>query len=355
MTLIPGTGLPFSQISTHLTSSRAADCKELLDPLRMWQLIDRWRADAAIGVLAPALIEVNLSWMDSAVERTRIVQSLQQYAARNWIHAFEQGWLSHCSFAILLPSATAEEAVVYAEQLSNSTTVPMSAMTIFSTGHLGPPCRVRSIMTGSLHDRAVKPRRLSKRCLDLMLGGLFFILALPLLLICGLLIRISSPGPMLFRQQRIGLGGRRFWMYKLRTMRDGAESERVQLVERNQQTGLAFKVVDDPRVTRIGRLLRRTSLDELPQLWNVLRGEMSLVGPRPLPASDWNPQEGWYALRHDVLPGITCHWQVSGRAHIPFDEWMRMDLEYIRRDSLWNDLVILAKTIPAVLTQHGAA
>ena len=140
-------------------------------------------------------------------------------------------------------------------------------------------------------------------------------------------------------------------------MVDGAESVRSDLAEQNESDGCAFKITKDPRVTFVGNLLRKTSLDELPQLINVLRGEMSLVGPRPLPRNDWQPAELWYQGRHDVTPGMTCTWQVVGRGNtnISFEEWVLMDLEYVETVGFWTDLKLLFRTIPAVLTQRGAA
>ncbi len=143
-------------------------------------------------------------------------------------------------------------------------------------------------------------------------------------------------------------------MYKFRSMISDAESLKSQLMELNEQDGPAFKITADPRVTRLGRFLRDTSLDELPQLWNVLRGEMSLVGPRPLPCDESDACLGWQKRRLDVTPGLTCIWQVKGRSQVTFNEWVRMDLQYVGRRSLWQDLKILISTVPAVLQRRGA-
>lgn len=184
---------------------------------------------------------------------------------------------------------------------------------------------------------------------------LLAVLALPMLVI-ALAIRISSPGPVLFRQKRAGLNGRPFTMLKFRSMVTDAEQRKVELEAINEMTGPVFKVTNDPRVTPVGRVLRRWSLDELPQLINVLRGEMSLVGPRPLPVDEVERfDDPCHRRRLSVKPGLTCLWQVSGRSNVrDFKEWVRLDLEYIDNWSLWLDLKILWRTIPAVLSGAGA-
>jgi lipopolysaccharide/colanic/teichoic acid biosynthesis glycosyltransferase len=167
-------------------------------------------------------------------------------------------------------------------------------------------------------------------------------------------VRLDSPGPIVFRQQRVGLKRRRFWAYKFRTMVTDAERLQATLEQRNEAQGPVFKIRDDPRITRVGRWLRQTSLDELPQLLNVLKGEMSLVGPRPLPIRDVDRMDvRWHKRRFSVKPGITCLWQVMRRTP-EFDEWIRSDMEYIDNWSLVLDLKILARTVPAVLSRQGA-
>ncbi|HOM52571.1 MAG TPA: sugar transferase [Phycisphaerae bacterium] len=195
---------------------------------------------------------------------------------------------------------------------------------------------------------------IAKRVMDVTLAVLLLILTAPIMLCAAIAIRCTSKGPILFRQARAGLHGRPFTMYKFRSMIDGAEEWRPHMSFLNEVAGPVFKLRHDPRLTSVGRWLRRTSIDELPQLFNVLRGEMSLVGPRPLPLSEvktGSPQE---CRRLDVLPGLTCLWQVSGRCEIPYDEWMQLDLLYIENRSLLLDLQILLRTIPAVLSCRGA-
>jgi len=199
----------------------------------------------------------------------------------------------------------------------------------------------------------IQPIPLSKRAMDVLVAAIGLVLTAPLLLLIMATIKLTSPGPAVYSQLREGLGGRRFRIYKLRTMRLNAEQLQSALREYSEQDGPAFKLSNDPRVTWIGRWLRRLSLDELPQLWNVLRGEMSLVGPRPLPVHESLECLPWQRQRLLVTPGLTCFWQVRGRNTVPFEEWMRMDLQYVRRQSLWCDLRLLLATVPAIVLQRG--
>jgi exopolysaccharide biosynthesis polyprenyl glycosylphosphotransferase len=195
-----------------------------------------------------------------------------------------------------------------------------------------------------------------KRTLDVMVSSLALLLLAPLLVAVAITITVTSEGPALFLQERIGLNKRRFKIYKFRTMIPNAEKLMQTLESKNEASGPVFKIKDDPRITPIGRLLRRSSIDELPQLLNVLKGDMSLVGPRPLPVRDYEGfSEDWQRRRFSVKPGITCLWQVYGRSNISFDQWMMLDLKYMDEWSLWLDLKILAKTVPAVLKGAGAA
>ncbi|HET8733492.1 MAG TPA: sugar transferase, partial [Anaeromyxobacteraceae bacterium] len=176
----------------------------------------------------------------------------------------------------------------------------------------------------------------------------------PLLLGVAAAIKLDSPGPVFFRQRRVGLHGRLFDILKFRSMHRDAEAKLAALRGRNEMSGPVFKITDDPRVTRVGRLIRRTSIDELPQFWNVLVGQMSVVGPRPPLPSEVAQYRRWHRRRLSVRPGITCIWQISGRNQIDFDRWMELDLQYIDQWSLANDLRIFLKTIPAVLGARGA-
>lgn len=205
------------------------------------------------------------------------------------------------------------------------------------------------------HRFFVKKTPTWKRVFDVMVGATLFAFSLPFMALAVILIKMETRGPATFRQVRVGHGGKPFTIYKLRTMVVEADRQKESLLHLNEQTGSAFKIKHDPRVTRIGRLLRKTSIDELPQLVNVIRGEMSIVGPRPLPLNDWEPECGWYCKRNDVLPGITCTWQAGGRSNVTFDAWMGMDADYVDSISPWTDLKILVKTVPAVLFQRGAS
>lgn len=197
-------------------------------------------------------------------------------------------------------------------------------------------------------------RHYVKRPVDSAASLLGLVLLSPLFGLIALLIKLDSPGPVFFRQKRVGKSGREFWFFKFRSMVQDAEAKKSELMHLNELEGPVFKISDDPRVTRIGGFLRRTSLDELPQLINVLRGDMSLVGPRPPLPNEVEKYEGWQRQRLDVVPGITCLWQISGRNHIGFTEWMRLDIEYIRKQSLTLDVKILARTVPAVVSRKGA-
>jgi exopolysaccharide biosynthesis polyprenyl glycosylphosphotransferase len=197
---------------------------------------------------------------------------------------------------------------------------------------------------------------LAKRILDFTISFLLIILLFPVLLIVAALIKFTSPGPILFTQKRLGLNKRRFNVYKFRTMVLDAEKRMREIEHLNEVSGPVFKVKNDPRIIPIGRFLRKTSLDELPQLFNVVTGDMSLVGPRPLPVRDYEGfNEDWQRRRFSVKPGITCLWQIRGRSSISFEKWMELDLQYIDKWSLWLDLQILLRTIPAVLKGSGAA
>jgi exopolysaccharide biosynthesis polyprenyl glycosylphosphotransferase len=193
-----------------------------------------------------------------------------------------------------------------------------------------------------------------KRSFDLVGALLLLLVFSPFLALVALAVKASSRGPVLYRSLRPGIGGKPFACFKFRTMRHGAEHLQDELELRNESSGALFKIRDDPRVTRVGAFLRRWSLDELPQLFNVLRGEMSLVGPRPLPKRDYDRLEDWHRKRYLVLPGMTGLWQVSGRSELDFDDLVRLDFLYLERWSVFLDLSILLKTIPAVLRARGA-
>jgi exopolysaccharide biosynthesis polyprenyl glycosylphosphotransferase len=195
-----------------------------------------------------------------------------------------------------------------------------------------------------------------KRVMDVMISVLALIALLPLFLVAGILIKLDSPGPVFFVHERVGYNKRRFDFYKFRTMTEDAEKRQVELEKLNEADGPAFKIKNDPRVTKIGKFLRKRSIDEFPQLINVLKGDMSLVGPRPLPIRDYNLfDKNWQKRRFSVKPGLTCLWQIQGRSELSFDKWIELDMEYIDHWSLCLDLKILIKTIPAVFSGRGAS
>ncbi len=193
-----------------------------------------------------------------------------------------------------------------------------------------------------------------KRAFDLVVGTIIVILLIPILPLVALMIKLDTRGPVFFKQERVGQNGKLFKFYKFRSMVHRAEQGKDGLPATNEQDGPVFKIRSDPRITGVGRFLRRSSLDEIPQMFNVLKGDMSIVGPRPpLPAEVTNYQP-WHMSRLAVKPGITCLWQISGRSQIGFNEWMRLDVEYLKTRSFKTDLLIFLKTIPAVIARKGA-
>jgi lipopolysaccharide/colanic/teichoic acid biosynthesis glycosyltransferase len=200
----------------------------------------------------------------------------------------------------------------------------------------------------------VRPIPRWKRLFDILGASVGLLFGLPLMAAIATCIKCTSAGPVLFKQRRAGLGGVPFIMLKFRTMQVDAESRKKDLLHLNERPGPAFKLSNDPRVTGLGHFLRRWSFDELPQLWNILRGEMSLVGPRPLPCDEADACNAWQRRRQEVTPGLTCFWQVSDRTIASFDRWVHLDLAYIEQRSLATDLYILFATAPAILFGRGA-
>lgn len=194
-----------------------------------------------------------------------------------------------------------------------------------------------------------------KRAVDIVFSSLFLLAFSWVYLAIALAIKLTSRGPILFRQERVGMNGRRFTFYKFRSMVVDAEKRKAELQHLNEMDGPVFKIKNDPRITRVGRFIRKYSLDEFPQMWNVLTGDMSLVGPRPPVPSEVEKYESWARRRLSVRPGLTCLWQVSGRNSINFEQWMKLDLTYIDNWTLGLDFLILLKTVPAVLGGRGAS
>ena len=208
-------------------------------------------------------------------------------------------------------------------------------------------------------DRAAVPGgsavyRVTKRGVDIFLSLVLIILTLPIMILAALMVKLGSRGPVIFKQTRAGKDANPFTMLKFRTMRVGAQDDRVSLKHLNHQNGPVFKAVDDPRLVRFGKFLRQSSIDELPQLFNVLAGQMSLVGPRPLWLPEAKKAVGVAKLRTQIKPGLTCLWQISGRSELSYEQWVVLDLYYIRKRNMLLDMLIIAQTIPAVLSAHGA-
>lgn len=231
--------------------------------------------------------------------------------------------------------------------------------TLLAPPAISRPSAVRSVQTLPIYLRsAVGPSiayMSTKRTLDILASSLLLALLLPLLLVVMVLVKATDRGPIFFRQRRVGMNGKEFFFYKIRSMVVNAEELKQELLRQNKhRNSITFKMQRDPRITWIGRILRKTSIDELPQLWNVLKGEMTLVGPRPAVVSETQKYNAHERRRLQVTPGLTCYWQVSGRADLDFSQQVELDLKYIRERSLWVDLRIMLLTIPAVLSGKGA-
>jgi len=344
-------------------TAAAADLESLLSVAEMKRMLQRERARVDRNGSQFSLIAM------TPREPERAHATLAQLATllrRRLRCTDEVGWLEEQQIGVFLPDTPASGAWKVADDICLA----------FSTDEHPPLCMVYQYPSEPgtedemplraeepAFDRPVvglqvffaRPMPLWKRCLDATGAGLGLLLLSPLMVLVALAVKLTSPGPVFFRQWRAGLGGRAFQMIKFRSMRVDAEACKAALMRFNEQDGPAFKIRNDPRVTPIGRLIRSTSIDELPQLWNVLVGEMSLVGPRPLPCHESNGCSPWQRQRLDVTPGLTCIWQVRGRSSVSFDEWMRMDIRYLWSRSIVEDLRLLVQTIPAVILRKGAS
>ena len=308
-----------------------------------WQLVRRVRATDEVGV-APAEVV--------AAEK-----------ARRWRRGRECGR----RLIVVLPETRAEGAARFLETV-RARCPAASAITadvhLYDGTHAQMAGRVSTEHTPADAPAArdtvrafARPLPWWKRVVDVAAAAAGLAALSPLLGIIGLAIRLDSRGPAIFWQRRAGRGGRSFHIAKFRTMAADAEAKQLALKARSEQDGPAFKLRRDPRVTRVGLFLRSTSLDELPQLWNVLRGDMTLVGPRPLPVAEADGCKPWQKRRLDVTPGLTCIWQVHGRSRVSFDDWMRMDLDYVAKHHSafgpLHDATLLLKTLPAVFLKRG--
>ncbi len=325
---------------------------------RIRHLIETLRQESRNGGASYAVIAVECQPTDDRPihQIFQEVDWLDELMRADWAHEKQVGWLNHHLLVIVLPNATTLDAWEYRSQIKKHCRLAENHLRVYADSPTSlVVTREETVPVLGIDELLLRRVPTWKRLVDIIGGSIGLLLALPVILLAAICIKLTSRGPVFFRQERVGQGGRSFSMYKLRTMRSDAELIRPELEGCNELDGLGFKIAKDPRVTSIGKLLRKTSLDELPQLINVLRGEMSLVGPRPLPVSDWKPTDLWMCGRHDVLPGITCTWQITGREGVSFDEWMRMDLEYVESHDFFLDLKLLAMTVPAVLTQRGAS
>lgn len=193
-----------------------------------------------------------------------------------------------------------------------------------------------------------------KRLIDIICSFMGLLAFSPLFIIIAIIIKFTSKGPVFFSQKRVGKYGREFDMYKFRSMVVNAEELKEKLAAQNEMSGPMFKMKDDPRVTKVGKFIRKTSLDELPQLWNVLKGDMSLVGPRPSLPKEVAQFEDWMYKRLEVKPGLTCYWQVSGRNNIDFEDWMKLDIRYVEEKNLWIDIKLIFKTVGVLFGDKNA-
>ena len=193
-----------------------------------------------------------------------------------------------------------------------------------------------------------------KRLIDVVCSFLGVIVLSPLFIIIAIIIKTTSKGPVFFSQKRVGKNGKEFYMYKFRSMVVNAEELKEKLSAQNEMSGPMFKMKDDPRVTKVGKFIRKTSIDELPQLWNVLKGDMSLVGPRPSLPKEVAQFEDWMYKRLEVKPGLTCYWQVSGRNNIDFEDWMKLDVKYVKERNLWIDIKLIFKTVGVLFGDKNA-
>ncbi len=264
---------------------------------------------------------------------------------------------AQCSTATLNSSESRSLPIGKRKTIVGSAILPPFSRLPVSTGTGTGTGKYRSkleVQVEPLETLFLCPHPFWKRAVDILGAGLGIVVLSPLFLGLAALIKVTSPGPVLFRQTREGHGGRLFTINKFRTMRIGADAEKAALAAQNQQHGPAFKMEGDPRITRIGQLLRKTCLDELPQLWNVLIGDMTLVGPRPLDHRESNNIARWGRRRMHVMPGLTCIWQVHGKSKVSFNEWMRMDIRYAQKISFWSYIKLVAETIKQILQRKAS-
>jgi lipopolysaccharide/colanic/teichoic acid biosynthesis glycosyltransferase len=354
----------FHGIRNYLRLGRGVTTEGLLSRAEIKQVLDRERARAERS--GEQLSLVTFAGRAGRPDAATVAALRAALRARLRV-TDEAGWLDGRHVCAVLPGTGAVGAWKVADDvctlLPAGVTQPVCAVYTYpvnrtnragTAGRELPLAEPEPRQVVALEELFLHPVRFWKRALDVAGALTGLVVLLPLFAVLAAAVKLTSRGPVLFRQWRSGRGGRPFLMYKFRTMIQDAEAHKTALLELNERDGPAFKIKDDPRVTPVGRFLRMTSLDELPQLWNVLRGDMSLVGPRPLPCSETAACDLWQRRRLDVTPGLTCIWQVRGRGGVCFADWIRMDVQYIRSVSLAHDLKLLALTVPAVLLRKGA-
>ncbi len=335
---------PFSLILLDIEGKTPSDlrrlCHLMASRIRLTDDVG-WFNDDHIGVLLP-----DTSGAGAWAFVTDLKRSLDRIACPVPVRIYTYGGQSHRAMAEA-PSAPAAG--------TQGSFAPDSAYQEVREPPPGPVNGEALPPTEDMTELFLRPLPWWKRVEDIVGSLLALVVFSPLFLLIAIGIKVSSPGPIIYRQKRVGRGGKVFTFYKFRTMDKDADQRKKDLAPFNEMDGPVFKMRNDPRVTPFGRFLRRSSLDEIPQLWNVLKGDMTLVGPRP-PTPDEVPKyDRWHRRRLEVTGGITGIWQVSGRNEVPFTEWMRMDARYVRKTSLWNDIKILVRTVWAVLTGRGAA
>ena len=359
--------MAFVDLLSHVRTRLGAEPRRdgLFRPSEMQRIVRREQArtDRTGDPFAVLVFAVKPS-----LEQRDTLRHVAQILQRRVRLTDEAGWLDAQRIGVVLPSTPAQGAWTLADDvcLALPADVELPACEVFvypaPRGVVGPiehsaahGERSGETPVSAMESLFVDPMPRWKRVLDICGALAGIVLLSPVLLAAVVAVKLTSPGPVLFRQWRSGLGGRPFRCLKFRTMVVDAETQKAGLLAQNEQDGPAFKIRNDPRVTPLGRMLRKTSIDELPQLFNVLWGDMSLVGPRPLPCREAEACRGWLRRRLDVTPGLTCIWQVYGRSRVSFADWVRMDLRYMRSQTLWQDLRLIVCTIPAVMLRRGAS
>lgn len=313
--------------------------------------LDRERSRADRNGSVMCLIKVDLT--QANVSESKAIYEAAGFLRGRLRITDDFGMLSRKSVGIVLPETNRAGAWVVADSTSStlSPRIGKISFEIFEYPNSDLPDDSEPVSHDESHHAAgsmthffMRATPTWKRALDIFASGIGLILLSPMFLVVGLAIKLSSPGPIFFCQQRTGAGNKPFTMYKFRSMVPAAESMRDNVAHLNERDGPAFKIKNDPRVTPIGSFIRKTNLDEFPQLLNVFKGDMSLVGPRPLPCAESDACRGWHRRRLDVVPGMTCIWQTSNREGLTFEQWVRMDIAYAKSVSLLHDLWILFKT-----------